>query len=50
MEILSREYGWLPSEIREQRREDLQNYIDIISIRRTLEKKDAEKLKSKRRV
>ncbi len=43
METLSREYGWLPSQIRNERYEDLVAYIDIISIRRMLEKANAKR-------
>jgi len=38
MEKLSREYGWTPDQIREMRVEDIQNYLDINSIRNQLEK------------
>jgi hypothetical protein len=38
MEILSSEYGWTPSQIREQRKEDIEKYIDIISVRRKIQK------------
>ena len=34
METLSREYGWLPNEIRDQRIEDIRAYLDIIAARR----------------
>jgi hypothetical protein len=43
MEMLSKEYGWTPNEIREQPYDDIQNYLDIISIKRQIEK--AERMK-----
>lgn len=38
MEILSREYGWLPSEIRKENYNDLKTYFDIIAVRNLIEK------------
>ena len=38
MEKLSREYGWTPSQIREMNVTDIQNYLDINSIRNQLER------------
>jgi len=38
MEKLSREYGWTPGEIREMNVSDIQNYLDICSMRNQLEK------------
>lgn len=43
MEILSREYGWLPSQIRRERAEDIINYIEIIKMRNLLEKNNQKK-------
>jgi len=37
-EKLSREYGWTPIQIRELSVEDVQNYLDIMSVRNQLEK------------
>jgi hypothetical protein len=37
MEILSSEYGWTPKEIREQRKEDIKLYFDIIRLKRIIE-------------
>lgn len=37
MEILSNEYGWTPSQIRNMRVDDIQNYLDIIATRNQLE-------------
>lgn len=34
MELLSREYGWTPDEIRNMSIEDIENYVTIIRIRR----------------
>lgn len=45
MEILSREYGWTPSQIRNESYEDIVNYLDIISSRNILEKEEAKKHK-----
>jgi len=45
MEKLSKEYGWTPDEIRNLRVSDLQNYLDIISIKNQLEKARNKKLK-----
>jgi hypothetical protein len=36
METLSREYGWTPDEIRDQRIEDISAYLDILSARNSL--------------
>jgi len=33
MEMLSREYGWLPSEIRKEKVDDIISYLEIISLR-----------------
>jgi len=33
MEMLSREYGWLPSEIRKEKVDDITSYLEIISLR-----------------
>ncbi|MFA5050951.1 MAG: hypothetical protein WC499_02450 [Patescibacteria group bacterium] len=30
MEMLSERYGWTPEEIRSQRKEDIDNYLNII--------------------
>lgn len=38
MEKLSREYGWTPDQIRDMKVEDIQNYLDINSIRNQLER------------
>jgi len=38
IEKLSREYGWTPGEIRDMRVSDVQNYLDICSMRKQLEK------------
>jgi len=33
MEMLSREYGWLQSEIRKEKVDDIISYLEIISLR-----------------
>jgi hypothetical protein len=38
MEKLSREYGWTPGEIRGMNVGDIQDYLDICSMRNQLEK------------
>jgi hypothetical protein len=38
MALLSHEFGWTPSQIREQRYEDIMAYVDFIQKRRLLEK------------
>ena len=43
MEMLSERYGWTPSQIREQSKDDLNYYIRIISIKNRLEKAKAKK-------
>ena len=43
--MLSREYGWLPSQIRKESYQDISTYIDIISVRNLLEKNNAKKRK-----
>ena len=37
MEKLSLKYGWTPDQIREMRVDDIQNYLNIILMRKTLE-------------
>jgi hypothetical protein len=36
MEILSKEYGWTPNEIKETSVDDIQNYLDIMEQRKKL--------------
>jgi hypothetical protein len=43
MELLSREYGWLPSQIRKESYDDIISYIDIISMRNLIEKANNKK-------
>lgn len=38
MEMLSAEYGWTPDQIRAQPAEDIEAYIEIIRVKRTLQK------------
>lgn len=38
MEMLSREYHWTPSEIRDQLVNDIMDYLDIIRVRALIEK------------
>ena len=38
MEKLSREYGWTPSEIRETNIDDILSYLNIIDVRKQIEK------------
>ena len=38
MEMLSNRYGWTPSQIREQRWQDIENYLDIILVEKKVEK------------
>jgi hypothetical protein len=38
MEMLSDEYGWTPSQIRAERWEDIEYYIDIINTKRLIQK------------
>jgi hypothetical protein len=38
MEILSREYGWTPEEIRNQRADDIDSYLEILRIKGQLAK------------
>jgi hypothetical protein len=46
-EILSREYGWLPSDIDKQDYGTLLNYLEIIKARRVLEEKEVSKIKKR---
>jgi hypothetical protein len=39
MEILSERYGWTPTQIREQSKQDIDAYLKIISERNRLENK-----------
>lgn len=41
--MLSREYGWLPSQIKKENYQDISNYLNIISIRNLIEKARAKK-------
>lgn len=43
MEMLSKEYGWLPSEIRKEKVDDILKYIKIISMKRNIEKAELKK-------
>ena len=43
MELLSERYGWLPSEIREQKISDIHDYLDIIAIKNMLAKNNLKK-------
>ena len=47
MEMLSKEYGWLPNEIRNQKASDIHKYIKVISMKRNLEKIEMMKLRKK---
>jgi len=38
MEMLSNRYGWTPSQIREQRWQDIENYLDINLVEKKVEK------------
>lgn len=38
MELLSQSYGWTPSQIREQKLEDINAYLEIIKTRNAIEK------------
>ena len=41
--MLSEEYGWTPEQIREQRVLEIREYLNIISMKRKLEKKNNKK-------
>lgn len=45
MELLSNTYGWTPNEIRDISEDDIQAYLDIISIRNKHEANEIKKLK-----
>ncbi len=45
METLSAEYGWLPSQIRNEKRDDIQDYLQILNTRRDIENKELKKHK-----
>lgn len=45
MEALSREYGWTPTEIREQPLEDIEAYFEIIRMRNKLESRKLKQMK-----
>ena len=38
MELLSEEYGWTPREIKEQSYSDIKVYLQIIQLKRLIEK------------
>lgn len=44
MEMLSDRYGWTPGQIREQRVEDIEQYVRILNIKSRLERKHRRKL------
>ncbi len=39
MEILSKEYGWTPEEIRRQKADDINSYLEILRVKGELAKK-----------
>jgi hypothetical protein len=45
MESLSESYGWTPSQIRKEKFSDLENYLDIISMKQRIEKEMYKKKK-----
>ena len=45
MEALSERYGWTPIQIREQSFNDLETYLDIISVKNKIEMENAKKNK-----
>ena len=48
MEVLSKRYGWTPTQIREQNDDDLKMYLRIISEQNFLELRELKKLNKKR--
>jgi hypothetical protein len=48
MELLSKEYGWTPNEIREQSYHDISSYLKIINIKRKIEELETKKLKTRK--
>ena len=45
--MLSDRYGWTPNQIREISISDLQNYINIISVKNSLQKEESKKIRNK---
>jgi hypothetical protein len=45
MEMLSQEYGWLPSQIKRESYSDIAHYIKIIQIKRKLQEADMKQIK-----
>lgn len=43
MEMLSSEYGWTPEQIRQQRLDEIDQYIAIINVKRKLKAQQAKK-------
>ena len=43
MEILSERYGWTPSQIRKEKWEDIEKYLEIISAKNKIEQLEAKK-------
>lgn len=43
MELLSKEYGWLPSEIRKENFDDIVKYVITLNERRRIENKEMKK-------
>jgi len=41
--MLSEKYGWLPSQIRNERVDDVVAYIDIVSMKNLIEKNELKK-------
>lgn len=47
MELLSAEYGWTPEEVRNQRLEDVRMYLEILQVKREIQKAEQKKTQSK---
>jgi hypothetical protein len=43
MEVLSREYGWTPQQIKELPSQEIESYLEIIRIRHKLEQAEYKK-------
>jgi hypothetical protein len=44
-ELLSERYGWLPSQIRNEKADDILSYLEVIDARAYIDKVETKKLK-----
>lgn len=47
MEMMSKEYGWTPNQVREMTKDDFDDYYDILLTKNKIQENEAKKLKRK---